>query len=80
MKLEHFTKEQIMELSRVFGIKIKSDFKVRDGYVGIDDMVWWHCSCGPEHVKVSSHVVNIKNYPEYYSIEEPAYTIKYSYE
>ena len=84
MKLQHFTKEEIEELSQVFGIEIKSSveeiLKVRDGCVSIDDMVWWHYNCGPELVKVSDHVENIKRYPDYYSIEEPAYTIKYIYE
>ena len=46
MKLQHFNKEQLEELSQVFGIEIKSNleekFKVSDGHVSIGDMVWWH--------------------------------------
>ena len=84
MKLQHFTKEEIEELSQVFGIEIKSSveemLKIRDGYVSLDDMVWWHSNEGPKYDKVSIQIENIKRYPEYYSIEEPAYTVKYSYE
>ena len=84
MKLHYFTKEQIEELSQVFGIEIKSSveemLKIRDGYVSLDDMVWWHGEEGPKYDKVSIQIENIKRYPEYYSIEKPAYTVKYSYE
>ena len=83
MKLQHFTKEQIEELSQVFGIEIKPSvegmFKVRDGYVSIDDMVWWHSNEGPEYDRVLTQIENIKKYPEYYSIEKPEYTVKYIY-
>jgi len=83
MKLQHFTKEEIEELSQVFGIEVKFNqkdyFKVRDGYVSLDDMVWWHGNEGPEYDKVSVQIENIKSYPEYYSIEKPEYTIGYIY-
>ena len=83
MKLQHFTKEQIEELSQVFGLDIKSSveemFKVRDGYVSIGDMVWWHSEDGPKYDKVCTQVRNIKKYPEYYSINKPEYAIEYIY-
>ena len=83
MKLQHFTKEEIEELSQVFGIEVKFNqkdyFKVSDGYVSLDDMVWWHGNEGPEYDKVSIQMENIKSHPEYYSIEKPEYTIEYIY-
>ena len=83
MKLQHFTKEEIEELSQVFGIEIKSNleekFKVLDGYISIEDMVWWHSNEGPKYGKAGPQIENIKEYPEYYSIEEPEYTIEYIY-
>ena len=84
MKIQYVTKEQIEELSQVFGIEVNSSveemLKIRDGYVSLDDMVWWHGEEGPEYGKVSIQIENIKRYPEYYSIEKPEYTIKYIYE
>ena len=83
MKLHHFTKEQIEELSQVFGIEIKSTleekFKVSDGYISIEDLVWWHGDSGPQYGKAGPQIENIKKYPEYYSIEEPEYTVEYIY-
>ena len=83
MKLRYFTKDQIEELSQVFGIEIKSNveemLKVSDGYVSIGDMVWWHSDEGPKYEKVGGQIENIKKYPEYYSIEEPRYNIEYIY-
>ena len=79
--LKHFTKEQILELSTVFGIlpivDLGDTLPVSDGVVTKGDMVWWKSEDGPEHVLASNDWENIRRYPQYYSIEKPSYKIEY---
>lgn len=71
-----FTSEDIQELSRIFGITpvAVEKFKVKDGFVQLGDKVWWASEDGPEHVIVTyNELVNIRQYPEIYSIAEPLF-------
>lgn len=81
MKLNHFTVEQLEEI-RIYlashneGFEIKR-YKVKDGVVFDGEKVWWHCVDGPQEVNISDHRENVKKYPDVYSVERPAVTVKY---
>jgi hypothetical protein len=50
---------------------------VSDDCVCRDSMVFWKSENGPEYVKASEHWGNIQHYPQFYSINEPRYTVTY---
>ena len=52
-------------------------FSVSDGAVTPDCMVWWKSENGPVHALARKHKVNIKDFPELYSIAEPKYKVTY---
>jgi hypothetical protein len=73
-----FSSSQIQYLSEVFGIDASEEvLKVSDGFVRKASVVWWKYQFGPENVKASEHWVNIKDYPEVYSIKEPKFKVVY---
>lgn len=50
---------------------------VSDGCVCRDSMVWWKSDHGPEYVKAADDWGNIQFYPQFYSVNEPRYTVNY---
>jgi len=68
-----FTKEQFERLKEVANEFIPYGlYLVSDGFVNpFKDKVWWHHSGGPVEASVSADIVNIRSYPEYYSIQKP---------
>lgn len=71
------TQEDLEQIADVFGLtfvkKEEETFRVRDGSVGLDDMVYWHGEGGLEHTLVSNpdHFQNLKSFPDAYSIQKP---------
>lgn len=58
----------------------KKVLRVRDGFVTPDDMVWWRSKNGPVLVQASRDWCNIRDYPQFYQIEEPKVYNKIAYE
>ena len=71
------TEAQLNQIATVFGLKKREYFPVRDGYVTIDDKVWWRCETGPEHVEVRKHIHNLKEFPQAYQLAQPRTKITY---
>lgn len=68
----YFDDEQRLYLNKVYGINLKEQFKVRDGYVSAGNNVWWRNEYAPEIVSVDEHKVNIRKHPKFYSVQRPA--------
>jgi hypothetical protein len=71
------TEAQLNQIATVFGLKKKEYFPVLDGYVTLDDKVWWRCETGPEHVEVHRHIHNLKEFPRAYQLSKPKTKIVY---
>lgn len=75
------TEDDLKQIAEIFNLTYtpKERLRVTDGYVTEDDMVWWHAAGGPEHTLAgaSSHLANIRNFPDIYSIKKPYYRIEY---
>jgi hypothetical protein len=65
-----FTEKELEDIK----VHLPDCFVVRDGIVKSDTEVWWRSSEGPQRVGVLQHRVNIRQFPECYSIAEPKYT------
>ena len=52
-------------------LKQEKTIRVKDGWVNLEDKVWWHGEYGPEEVLVDNDMYNIRVYPEIYSIKKP---------
>jgi hypothetical protein len=72
-----FSEEQLKELEQIFDLKRKKTIQVRDGFVELNDTVWWRCKDGPSEVKVSDDIDNIRRYPQHYQIAQPTTKIEY---
>lgn len=50
---------------------------VRDGCVCKESSVWWASEEGPEYVYARTDWDNIRNFPQFYSVDKPRYKITY---
>lgn len=73
------TVEDLKQIAEVFGLDMPNTIKVKDGYVKATDKVWWWAEEGPQFVSLTdhTHLSNVKDYPEVYSINRPAYKVEY---
>jgi len=63
-----------------FAYDISKDvLPVSDGCVCKDSNVWWKSEDGPEFVHAGNETewLNIRGFPEAYSVKEPRYTVTY---
>jgi hypothetical protein len=75
--MAHFTEEELDEIGVAFGLTRVDTLPVRDGVVSKETMVWWRGEHTCERVKAERDWINIRNYPQAYSLEEPNYRIQY---
>ena len=71
------TEAQLNQIASVFGLTKKEHFPVMDGYVTLDDKVWWRCEDGPQLVNVCEHIKNLKEFPNVYQLARPKTKIVY---
>ena len=50
---------------------------VSDGCVCMDSMVFWKSEEGPKYTRAVNDWENIRQYPQFYSVSEPSYTVTY---
>lgn len=73
-----FSEAQIKYLQEVFQIDATQEvLPVKDGFVKKGDLVWRRGARGPEDIRAENVWDNIKEFSQYYSIEEPKYKIVY---
>jgi len=80
-EVKTLTKEQLEQIAATFGltfVKLPEDtLPVRDGIVDRLTRVWWRGEDGPDLVIAGDEWLNIKGFPNIYTLAEPKIKLEY---